>query len=139
MARVTATNAGGWAAAVSNGLGPAQGRPPELKHRPAIRGTKTVGRRVYETADRWSHSPYLFTNRWLRCSSRGDACVRITGKRRRCAEGSCIQVNVGTQWDYELTQRDLGHRLRVRVTALNGVGRAAATSKATRVVEAFSR
>jgi hypothetical protein len=134
-ARVTATNAMGSAAALSNGLGPAQSRTPGLRHRPSIKGTKKVGRRVYETADQWTNAPYFFTNHWLRCSPAGNACVRITGKRRRCAEGSCVRVDIGTQWDYTLTAKDVGHRLRVRVTALNGVGRATSISKPTRTVK----
>ena len=133
-ASVTATNAAGSAAALSNGLGPVAAKPPELKHKPTIRGTKKLGQRVYETADRWTHTPETFTNRWLRCSAKGDACVRITGKGRRCAAGSCMRVDIGTQWDYTLTEKDVGHRLRVRVSAANGAGRASATSNATPLV-----
>lgn len=133
-ARVTATNAAGSAIAVSNALGPVTGRPPGLKHRPAIKGTKKVGQRVLEAADRWTHSPDTFTIRWLRCSATGKACRRITGKRLRCASGSCLRVDVGTQWDYTLTKKDVGHRLRVRIDAWNGAGHAVATSKPTRVV-----
>jgi hypothetical protein len=133
--RVTAANAAGSAAALSNALGPVAARPPGLKHKPTIRGTKKVGQRVYETADRWSNSPDTFTIRWLRCSAGGDACVRITGKQRRCAQGSCIRVDVGTEWDYRLTKKDVGHRLRVRVAARNGAGHATSTSKPTRIVQ----
>lgn len=134
VARVTATNAAGSTAALSNALGPVVGRPPGLKHRPTIKGTPKVGRRVHEAADRWSNSPETFTIRWLRCSAGGNPCVRITGKRVRCANGSCLRVDVGAQWDYKLTKRDVGHRLRVRVDAWNGAGHVAAISKATRIV-----
>lgn len=134
-ASVTATNAAGSAAALSNGLGPVAAEPPESTHRPSIKGSKKVGRRVYETADRWTQSPDTFINRWLRCSASGNACVRVTGKRLRCAAGSCIRVDVGTEWDYKLTDKDVGHRLRVRVTASNGAGRASTTSKLTRVIK----
>ena len=134
-ARVTATNAAGSAAALSNGLGPVAARPPGLKHRPSIKGTKRVGQRVYETADRWARSPDTFTIRWLRCSAKGNVCVPITGTRLRCAQGACIRVNVGAEWDYKLTARDVGHRLRVRVTAWNGAGRATATSNRTRIIK----
>jgi hypothetical protein len=133
-ASVTAANEAGSAVALSNGLGPVAATPPGSTHRPSIKGVKKVGRRVYETADRWTQSPDTFTNRWLRCSARGSACVRVTGKRLRCAEGSCIRVNVGAEWDYKLTNKDVGHRLQVRVTASNGAGRAIATSKPTRVI-----
>lgn len=134
VAGVTATGAGGSAVAVSNPLGPVAGRPPGPKQRPSIKGTKKAGQRVYEAADRWTHAPDTFTIRWLRCSSTGRACVPITGKRLRCASGSCMRLDVGTQWDYTLTAKDVGHRLRVRVGARNGAGHAIATSKPTRIV-----
>lgn len=133
-ASVTATNGSGSAAALSNALGPATARPPALTHRPSIKGTKKAGARVYEAADRWTHAPDTFAIRWLRCSATGKACVRITGKRVRCASGSCRRVDVGKQWDYTVTARDVGHRLRVRVDAWNGAGHATSASRATRVV-----
>jgi hypothetical protein len=134
-AAVTATNASGSAVALSNGLGPVAAAPPEPRHKPAIAGKKRLGERVYETADKWAHSPDTFAIRWLRCSASGGACVRITGKRLRCAGGSCARVDIGTQWDYTLTEKDMGHRLRVRVSASNGAGRATAISKPTRLVK----
>lgn len=132
--RVTATNEAGSAVALSNGLGPVAAKPPGPTHRPSIKGTNKVGQRVYETADRWTHSPDRFTIRWLRCSAKGHACVRITGRRLRCAGGSCLRVDIGAEWDYRLTQKDVGHRLRVRVSAWNGAGHTVATSKPTRIV-----
>jgi len=134
-ASVTATNPSGSAAAISNGVGPVAATPPEPRHMPTIAGTKRLGQRVHVTADRWAHSPDTFNNRWLRCSDKGDTCVRITGTRLRCAAGSCTTVDVGTQWDYTLTAKDLGHRIRVRVSASNGAGRATAVSSPTPVVK----
>lgn len=133
-AGVTATNAAGSTVALSNALGPVAAKPPGVRHRPSIKGAQKLGQRVYETGDRWTHSPDRFTIRWLRCSPGGTACVRITGKRLRCAEGSCLRVDLGTQWDYRLTRQDLGHRLRVRISASNGAGRATATSNPTLIV-----
>jgi hypothetical protein len=134
-ANVTATNAAGSAVALSNGLGPVAVGPPAPRHRPSIKGAKKVGLRVVEAADKWTNSPDTFTNRWLRCSAKGGACVRITGRRLRCAEGSCVRVDIGAEWDYRLTAKDAGHRMRVRVTASNGAGRAISTSVPTRIVE----
>jgi hypothetical protein len=133
-ASVTATNAAGSAVVLSNGLGPVAARPPELKHMPSITGTKKLGERVHEAGDKWTQSPDTFTNRWLRCSANGDACVGVTEKRLRCARGSCARVDVGAEWDYTLTERDVGHRMRVRVSASNGAGRASAISQPTRIV-----
>ena len=132
--RVTATNTIGSGAALSNGLGPVAARPPAWKHSPSIKGPAKVGTRVHATGDRWTRSPDTFTIRWLRCSATGNECVRIAGKRPRCANGSCVRVNVGTEWDYRLTGKDVGHRLRVRVTAWNGAGHASSISKPTRIV-----
>jgi hypothetical protein len=134
-ASVTATNAAGSTVVLSNGLGPVAARPPEPRHKPSVAGTKKLGQRVYEAADTWGRSPVTFTNRWLRCSAKGDTCVRITGKRLRCAGGTCAMVDIGTQWDYTVTRKDLGYRLRVRVSASNGAGRATATSEPTRIVK----
>ena len=134
-ARVTATNAAGSAAALSNVLGPVAAKPPGSRHNPGIKGTAKVGRRLHETGDRWTRSPDTFGIRWLRCSARRRGCVPITAERRRCANGTCVRVTAGTQWDYVLTMKDVGHRLRVRVTASNGAGHATATSKATSIVE----
>jgi len=133
-ARVTATSATGSAAAVSNALGPVAAAPPRPTHRPSIKGATKLGRRVYEAADRWTHSPDTFTIRWLRCSADGNGCVRIRGRRVRCANGSCLRVDIGAQWDYRLTKLDLGRRLRVRVAASNGAGHATSISSATRIV-----
>jgi hypothetical protein len=132
---VTATSSAGSAVALSNGLGPVAAAPPAPRHKPSIRGTKKLGRRVWETADRWTRSPDTFANRWLRCSARGDACVRITGRRLRCAAGSCARVDAGSQWDYTLSETDVGHRLRVRVSASNGAGRATVLSPPTPIVK----
>lgn len=116
--RVTAANA----AAALQRPRTRHGRPPGADEQASVKGT--VGRAVYETADLWSHSRDTFTIRWLRCSAGGNACVRITVKRLRCAGGSCLRVNVGTERDYRLTDKDVAHRLRVRVAAWNGAGHA---------------
>ena len=133
-ALVTATNAAGSASALSTGTGPIEAEPPATTHDPRIKGTKKVGQRVSESGDRWARSPYVFAVRWLRCSASGNACVRITGRRVRCWQGSCVRVGIGTQWDYLLTKKDAGHRLRVRVAASNGAGRGTATSAPTRII-----
>lgn len=134
MALVTATNAAGSASALSSGKGPVEGKPPGVKHAPWIRGTKKVGQSVYEAATSWTRSPYMFRDQWLRCSATGNACVKITGARRQCENGACIRIPLGTGGAYLLTKKDVGHRVRVRVTAWNGAGRATSTSPPTRIV-----
>ena len=134
MALVTATNAAGSASALSSGKGPVEGKPPGVKHAPWIRGTKKVGQSVYEAATSWTRSPYMFRDQWLRCSARGNACVPIKGTRRQCENGTCIRIPIGTGSVYLLTKKDVGHRIRVRVTAWNGAGHTASTSPPTRVI-----
>jgi hypothetical protein len=41
VAQVTATNAAGSASVLSSGNGPVEAKPPEAKHEPRIKGTKT--------------------------------------------------------------------------------------------------
>jgi hypothetical protein len=135
VARVTATNAAGSASVLSSGLGPVEARPPGVKHKPWIKGTKTVGQRVYETDDLWTRSPYMFRDQWLRCSAKGNVCVRIRGERLQCWNGTCIRIKIGVQSDYKLTKKDVGHRMRVRVAAWNGAGRATSTSNPTRIIK----
>jgi hypothetical protein len=131
MALVTATNVAGSASALSSGKGPVEARPPGVKHKPWIGGTKRAWQTVYETDDRWTRSPYKWKNRWLRCSAKGNACVAIRGVQ--CSDGFCIQEPGGST--YQLTGKDVGHRIRVQVTAWNGAGRTTSTSNPTRIIK----
>ena len=133
LARVTATNAAGSASVFSSGDGPVEAKPPEAKEKPWIRGAKRVGQRIYVTGPGWTHSPYMFTYQWLRCSAEGNDCVRITGKHRPCS--SCLPAPVGTDSEYKLTKKDVGHRLRIRADAWNGAGRGTSTSNPTPIIK----
>lgn len=133
-ALVTATNAAGSASALSSGKGPVETKAPGVKHAPWIRGTKKVGQSIYEAATSWTRSPYMFRDQWLRCSATGNACVRIKGTRRQCENGTCIRIPIGIGSTYLLTKKDMGHRIRVRVTAWNGAGRSTSISRPTRVI-----
>jgi len=132
---VTATNAAGSTTVLSSGLGPIEARSPGVRHRPWIGGMKKVGQTVYETDSRWTRSPYMWRDQWLRCSPKGDACVPITGVRQQCGNGTCIPIKIGVQSDYKLTKQDVGHRMRVKVTAWNGAGRTTSTSDPTRIIK----
>lgn len=134
VARVTATNAAGSASAVSQGEGPVEARPPGVKHKPWVRGTKKVGQIIYESGTAWTRSPYVFRDQWLRCSADANVCVRITGEQKQCTNGSCIRIKIGVGPDYTLTKKDVGHRIRLRVAAWNGDGRATSTSNPTRII-----
>jgi hypothetical protein len=94
---------------------------PASKNAPRISGRAQVGRRLSATKGSWSGPPRTYGFQWLRCSTGG---------------GSCSTIGGATHASYRLTKHDVGHRLRVRVTAANAVGRATATSRATSRVSA---
>lgn len=78
---------------------------------------------------RWSEAS-RFLYRWKRCNARGARCTLIGGLRaRRTALGSRT---------YSLTERDVGHTIRVTVLAVNAWGRASATSRPTAVINQLS-
>jgi hypothetical protein len=134
VAQVTATNAAGSASVLSSGLGPVESKPPGVEHKPWIGGKKRLGQSVHEADTHWTRSPYMFRDQWLRCSAKGNACVRITGEQKQCASDACVRIKIGVQPSYKLTKKDLGHRLRVQVAAWNGAGRATSTSSPTRII-----
>ena len=86
---------------------------------PKIAGLAQVGRKLRALHGVWSNSPTL-AYRWLRCSP---------------AATSCKGIRKATDSSYRLVPADAGHRLEVRVTATNQVGRANATSAPTRKVK----
>jgi hypothetical protein len=94
---------------------------PTGKKAPRISGQSRVGRRLAASKGTWDGPPQTYRFQWLRCTARG---------------GSCVAVRGATHASYRLTKHDAGHRLRVRVTAANTVGRATATSRATARVAA---
>src|SRR5947207_7020544 len=90
---------------------------------PSISGTPRVPSALSATTGTWQGKFLSFAYRWLRCDSSGAACSTIGG-----ATGST----------YTLTATDVGHTLRVTVTASNRWGSAAATSAHTAVVQGAS-
>jgi hypothetical protein len=86
---------------------------------PKISGLAEVGLTLTATRGTWKGSPTSFHFQWLRCDTTGAACAAIPG---------------ATGKSYTPTTTDIGHTLRVRVTARNSSGSATATSAATGVV-----
>jgi hypothetical protein len=116
--RVSATNAAGTVTALSNHTGLVLARPT-VEQKPRIKGKARGGRRLKASPGTWSDSPTSFRYTWLRCNAPGKHCRTI----RR-----------GTRSTYRLRTADVGHRLRVRVTATNAAGQSTATSRATPLV-----
>src|SRR5436305_6722727 len=107
---VLAIAAAGIFAAVAGAATPQNTAPP------TISGTPKAGSTLTASEGTWSNSPTSFTYQWQRCASDGRSCGDITG---------------ATSKTYSPTTGDVGHALRVVVTAVNTDGRSSATSAAT--------
>lgn len=94
-------------------------RVPRSTRRPTIAGSATEGSTLAVVPGSWKPAPARFAYRWSDCDSHGAACVPIAG-----ATGS----------SRVLTAKDVGHTVRVKVTASDAAGSASASSKATAVV-----
>lgn len=122
--RVRATNADGAARATSNptNLVIAAGNKPRNTSAPTISGIPAVGQTLIANAGSWSGSqPISFGYRWRRCDRNGGRCSDVDGADNR---------------SYATSSVDAGNTLRVRVTARNSAGSAAATSAPSGVIAA---
>jgi len=114
-ARVSATDAAGTTAALSNRSRIVVALPA-LRKAPRISGRARVGKKLSGSHGSWTNSPTAYRYQWLRCNKRGRSCNRI----RRATHST-----------HRLTGRDAGHRLRLRIIALNPAGSRVATSLPT--------
>jgi hypothetical protein len=98
-----------------------QDKPTNTKP-PAIAGSAVENGRLHADPGTWTgDQPITFRFRWLRCNPAG---------------GNCIQIQNATGDDYTARTSDVGKTLRVRVTASNDFGSAAALSARTDTVQA---
>ncbi len=119
---VIATNSGGSASATSPDSGPIAATPPVNTAAPAISGTPVDANTLTAGDGTWTGTPTItFTHQWQRCDAAGSNCSDIAG---------------ATGQTRDLTPADVGHTLRVRVSAANEAGSANATSPPTAVVTA---
>jgi hypothetical protein len=109
------------AVAVGGSAAATAASPPSNTKIPSISGTTREGQVL--TADRgsWTNSPDAFGYQWLRCNSAGNNCQPIVGASAR---------------QYTLSAGDVGHHMRVTVTARNSAGSGTATSASSSVVTA---
>jgi len=119
---VTASNADGQASAnsntsqvVSSSKAPANTAPP------AISGTAKVGEELSASTGTWTGGVQSYSYQWQRCDSGGASCAAVTDATSRT---------------YGVRTVDVGHTLRVQVTAKNASDSTTATSAATAVVTA---
>ena len=118
--RVTASNADGRAAAVSapTDVVSASGGP-KLSTRPTISGTPQPGEELTASNGTWTGAATSFTYQWQRCDTTGAGCVDVPGATGRT---------------YGVRAADVGHTLRVAVTAKNSTGSTTATSDVSATV-----
>src|SRR3954451_19626863 len=90
---------------------------PLLSTPPTIVGPPTAGRLLAAVPGTWEGGkPVTFTYQWRRCDSAGASCVAIDG---------------ATAETYRPVTADVGHALKVFVTATSGAGTASSTSVPT--------
>jgi hypothetical protein len=98
----------------------AAGTPPSEQSPPTISGTPQQGQTLTANPGTWSGTqPISFSYQWRRCDAVGGDCASISGATGRL---------------YDLHAQDVGHTLRVHVTAKNSAGTASDTSAPTAVV-----
>jgi hypothetical protein len=88
---------------------------------PTISGTAQDGALLTANPGEWTGSPSSYGYQWLRCDADGANCAPIAGANSQ---------------RYTLGSADVGHRVRIRVTATNSAGSGTATSRPTDVVKA---
>jgi len=87
--------------------GIAVGGPPENTSIPTISGIIRQNHTLTEHHGSWLNAVSSYPDRWQRCNSTGGGCVSISG---------------ATHSTYELKAGDVGHTIRVQVTAKNASG-----------------
>jgi hypothetical protein len=119
--RVTAKNAFGsnQATSAQTGVVAPAGPLPANTTPPVISGTLRDGQTLTASTGTWSNSPTKFAYQWLRCDSGGNNCASI-----------------GSGQTQRLTSSDVGHTIRITVSATNQFGTSKATSAPTAVVGA---
>jgi len=110
---VTATNAYGSSSATSaqtgliGGSGGSPGSPPVNVTPPTISGIYQNGQTLTGSPGTWDANGVLtFAYQWLRCDQLGGNCQVISGAQNTT---------------YTINSSDIGHRLRLRVTAINAL------------------
>ena len=104
--------------AVALGVGRAA---PSNRSLPSISGSARDGSILRAFHGTWSNSPGNFDYQWVRCDTQGGSCTSISGANSD---------------HYTVATEDVGHRLRVTVSASNGDGSGNATSRPTETVRA---
>lgn len=120
---LTVTDALNRSASVEHDVAVAAAPPaaPVNSSLPSIGGTAQQGQTLNGTNGTWNNSPTSYAYQWEDCDSSGSNCANISG---------------ATSSSYTLAAGDVGHTIRIVVTATNAGGSTAATSAQTAVVAA---
>jgi hypothetical protein len=94
-------------------------RAPKNRAAPRIAGVALEGQTLSAQRGKWANRPAAFRYAWQSCDRAGRSCVKVRAAKRV---------------KYRLGSGDVGHRLRVLVTASNRVGHRTARSSVTPVV-----
>jgi hypothetical protein len=97
----------------------AGGGAPSNTGPPAISGTPQEGQTLTASTGTWTDSPTSFAYAWSQCDTSGNSCAAISGAAAAT---------------YTVVSADVGHTLRVTVTATNANGSGQANSAQTDVV-----
>jgi hypothetical protein len=118
---VTASNAAGSASASSSQSAVVVAAPaaPVNDVLPAISGSAKQGQVLSASTGVWSGSPTGYGYQWQQCDAAG---------------GNCSNIGAGTEKTLKLNGGNVGHTIRVTVTATNSAGSAQASSGATGAV-----
>ena len=96
-------------------------RAPHNRSLPKVGGQPSAGKILSAGHGRWSNRPTTFRYAWQSCNAVGRACRIVSGAKRH---------------KFKLRARDVGHRMRVVIVAVNRYGRGSARSKPTAQVAA---
>jgi hypothetical protein len=111
---VTGSNAGSSAEATSEATLVVSGLPPSNTTAPTISGTAEEGSTLSAEVGSWTGlAPITFGYQWRRCNGSGESCSDISG---------------ATSSAYNAGFEDVGHKLRVLLTATNAAGSGEALS-----------
>ena len=117
---LTAFVSAGVVVALGGSAAYAAASPPVNGALPVINGTERQAQSLSTTTGSWGgRAPISFAYQWLRCGSSG---------------ASCSSISSASSTTYKLVSSDVGHTLRVRVTATNPDGVAGVLSAPTAVI-----
>jgi hypothetical protein len=117
---VSASNADGKSAAFSKPTAViSDNQAPTNTARPTVAGTPQPGEELTASNGTWTGGVATFAYQWQRCDASGTSCVDVTGATGRV---------------YGVRAADVGHTIRVVVTAKNGHGSTTVNSGTTAVV-----